>query len=665
MSQFALFLVLGIGAGAVYTLLGLGLVLKYRSSGVVDFGHAAVAMFCAYVYVGLQTRGVLELPWVLLPHEISVGPSQGMPQLVALALALVYSGLLGLLFYVALYRPLRNASALARVGASVGVLLYLQATAVVNFGTFSVASASMFPSSPLVLAGIPVPTDRLWLAAIVIIIAVVLAVVYRVTRFGLATTAVAENERGAALLGWSPNRISAWNWVISTVLAALAGILILPITTLNPGTYTLFIVPALGITLLARFSSFTVTVVAGLALGMFESELTNFQAMWSWLPQTGLQDTASFLVIIVAVVVFAKRLPSRGGVVQLRGPSVGRPRRPFATAGLALAIGGVALIMLAPLYRSALISTLITACLCFSVVVVAGYLGQISLAQSSLSGVSAFMLSHFAQDLGIGFPFGFLLSALCATVLGLVIGLPALRVRGVQFAIVTLAMAAALDSLVFNASWFSGGYTGRTVPSPEIFGVDLGISENGNTLVFGLLVLVIVVLVGLGLALLRNGPIGRRFLAVRSNERAAAAAGINVVRTKLLGFAIAAFVAGVGGALLGYQQATINAQSFSTFTSLTILSIAYIGGVGRIFGALLAGLILASNGLMPTVLSQFFDFGTYQPVIAGLAMMATAVANPDGIATDAQRGFRALAAKVSVLSRNFTSKTKIMEGKYR
>jgi ABC-type branched-subunit amino acid transport system permease subunit len=310
-------------------------------------------------------------------------------------------------------------------------------------------------------------------------------------------------------------------------------------------------------------------------------------------------------------------------------------------------IGVLALLVASSLYRTAIISSMITACICMSVVIITGYVGQISLAQSALSGISAFMLSHIAHGLGLGFPLGLILAALCAVVVGVAIGIPALRVRGVNLAVITLATAAALDALVFNADWFSGGYVGRDVKNPHLFGLDLGISKTGNTFVFGVFVLVIVLLVGVFVARLRNSPAGRMFIAVRSNEHAAASVGVNVAVTKLFAFGISAFVAGIGGGLLAYQSANINAQSFTVFTSLTILAIAYVGGVGRIFGAVLAGLLLAGDGLMPTLLDKLFDFGTYTTVVAGLAMMITAVANPDGIATEMQRGFGQLTGKIA------------------
>ena len=114
------------------------------------------------------------------------------------------------------------------------------------------------------------------------------------------------------------------------------------------------------------------------------------------------------------------------------------------------------------------------------------------------------------------------------------------------------------------------------------------------------------------------------------------------LRTKLFAFGIAAFIAGIGGGLLAYQQQNVNAATFTTFTSLTILAITYVGGVGRITGAIAAGALLSSNGLVPTLLNNLFNFGEYQMLIAGVLLTITAVANPDGMTKEMGAGFTKL-----------------------
>ncbi|HWI72592.1 MAG TPA: ABC transporter permease [Baekduia sp.] len=632
MSSYILFLLLGLGSGAVYGMLALGLVLKHRSGGVVDFGHGAVAMFIAYVYLGLRQDGTLELPWLGIPHSLSLGSAMGTAP--AIIVSLVYAAVFGLILYVLIYRPLRAATPLTRVCASVGTMLALQAIAVLNFGTTAKSTPAILPNKPFQIGDITVPVDRLWFAGIVVVIAVVLAAVYRFTRFGLATRAAAENEQGAALVGLSADRIAAGNWVLATVLAGVAGILIAPVSTVDPSSYTLFIVPALGCALLARFTSFGIAAGAGLVLGMLQSEITKLISVFSWLPQEGLPQALPFLLIVLAMTVFSRGVGARGVVAELKNPSLGRPTRPLATAVMCFVVGTLALVLLHGSLRVALTASIVTTCLALSLVVLTGYVGQVSLAQMSFAGVGAFTLTHIASSHGVPFIVSLLGAALISVPLGLLIGLPALRLRGVNLAVVTLAAAFALDALVFNNDDFSGGLAGREAPSPTLFGWDVGIAHGNDypRVIFGVVALLIVCLVGFLVARLRNGAAGRMFIAVRSNERAAAAIGIDVARTKLMAFAVSAFIAGLGGGLLAYQQQTVSSPSFATFASLSLLAVTYVAGVGRIAGAVVAGVMLSSTGLFVTAMDKAFGVGKYQLLVAGVALTLTAIKQPDGIA---------------------------------
>jgi len=634
-STYLLFLLLGLGGGSVYAILGLGLVLKYRSTGVVDFAQGAVAMYGAYVFIGLRTSGVLQLPWIVLPHQLTLS-SAGLPASTALAITLVYGAALGVVLYLLVYRPLLRAAPLTKVCASVGVMLALEAIAVLNFGTTPTSAPSVLPTGSFVLAGIIVPVSQLYLAGIVIVAAAGLAVAYRYSRFGLATRAGAENDVGAALVGLSANRIAAQNWVLATVLATLSGVLIAPISEVDPTSYTLFIVPALGAALIGRFSSFGVTAGAGLLLGVVQSEIVKLQTVFTWLPQQGLGDGVPFVIILVVMTLSAQRLRSRGLSGSWHNPSIGRPARPAVTAALTFVAGLVAMFLLHGSDRVALMASLVSICLCLSLVVLTGYVGQVSLAQMSFAGISAFLLSHLSQNWGVPFPFSLLLAAAAAVPVGILIGLPALRVRGVNLAVITLAAAAAVDALVFNPTWFSGGLGGRTVPAPTLFGVNLGVAEGNSypRAIFGVLLLLIVTLVGLSVARMRNSATGRMLIAVRSNERAAAAAGIRVAPAKLFAFALSAFIAGLAGGLLGYLQGNVSAPTFGVFTSLGLLAIAYVAGIGRVAGAVIAGLLMSANGLFVNFLNEHLSIGQYQTIVAGVALALTAIKNPDGVASE-------------------------------
>jgi ABC-type branched-subunit amino acid transport system permease subunit len=632
MSSWILFLLLGLGSGAVYGILALGLVLKHRAAGVIDFGHGAVAMFIAYVYLGLREDGKLQFPWVIIPHEITLGSTVSTAP--AIVLSLVYAAVLGAVMYWLIYRPLRTATALTRVCASVGTMLALEAIAVLNYGTTAKSTPSILPTHPLQIGGLTVPSDRLWFAGIVIVLAAVLAAVYKRTRFGLATRASAENETGAALIGLSADRIGTGNWVIATVMAGLAGILIAPVSTVDPTSYTLFIVPALGVALVARFTSFGVACAAGLVLGMLQSEITKLLSVWSWLPQQGLPEALPFLLIMIAMTLLSRGVGARGAVGESHNPALGRPTRPYITTLICFVAGVIVLVLLQGSLRAAFMASIASICLSLSLVVLTGYVGQVSLAQMAFAGLSGFELSHLAGGAGIPFPWSMLLASFIAVPLGVLIGLPALRLRGVNLAVVTLAAAFAIDALLFNDDSFSGGLQGSNIPSPTIFGWNIGIAQGNSypRVIFGVFLLVVVCLVGLLVARLRNAPAGRMFIAVRSNERAASAVGINVARTKLLAFGLSAFIAGLGGCLFAYQQQTISPPSFAVFTSLSLLAITYVASVGRIAGAVVAGVMLSGTGLMVSALDKAFSIGKYQLVVAGVLLTLTAIKQPNGIA---------------------------------
>jgi ABC-type branched-subunit amino acid transport system permease subunit len=645
-SIYLLFLLLGLGAGSVYALLGLGMVLKYRSTGVIDFAQGAVAMFGAYVFVGLHGKGVLEAPWIVLPHEFQV-TSTGMPVFPALLVTLVYGTVLGLIVFYLVYRPLLRAAPLTKVCASVGVMLALEAIAVLNFGTTAQSAPPILPSTAIRMGGIAFPSDRIYLAGIVIIAAAALAAVYRFSRFGLATRAGAENETGAALIGISSTGIAARNWTIATLLATLSGVLITPISSLDPTSYTLFVVPALGAVLIGQFRNFWWTAAAGLGLGILQSELIKLETVWTWLPQQGLADGVPFLIILVTMTVSARRIGSRGDTGALRNPSLGRPSRPIATSLIAFCLGAILLVVLHGAMRAAFMASLITVCVALASVVLTGYVGQVSLAQMSFAGMGAFILTHLVSDLHVPFPFSLLLAAAAVVPLGLLIGLPALRVRGVSLAVVTLAAAAALDALVFSNAGFSGGLGGRSVGSPTLFGIDLGIARGHDypRVVFGILLLVVVTIVGYCVARLRTSATGRMLVAIRSNERAAASVGIRVAPVKLYTFAVSSFIAGLAGSLLAYEQGTVSSASFTVQTSLALLAIAYVAGIGRIAGAVIAGVMFASDGLFVSLLDKTLHVGQYQTIVAGIALAFTAIQNPDGVASEVA-GEKGLAPRI-------------------
>jgi ABC-type branched-subunit amino acid transport system permease subunit len=643
------YLLLGLGAGGVIAVLALGVVMTQRAAGVVNFAHAAVGTYLAFAFYEFRETGDLVLPLVGVPHRIFLLPRPTVAT--ALVVLAVVAAALGLVLHLLVFRPLRTAPALARLVASIGLFLWFWSVVGLNWTT-TPAVRPVLPTDNVVVLGRLVGVDRLALAGLAVLVAAAVWALGRHTRFGLATTASAENDKGAVLSGLDPDRIAAANWMLATVLAGAAvtlGAQVIPLDALNN---SLLIVPALAAALLGGFRSAPAVAAAGLGIGAVQSELLNLRSDLTWLPDVGWQQGLPFLIILVVLAVRGRALPGRGEPAGVRYPAAPPPRHLGpVTAVLVVGAAGV-LVLAAPEWRAALITTSILAVLALSVVVVTGFVGQISLASYAFAGVAAFAMVRLT-DAGVPFPVAPLLGAALAGALGWVVGLPAVRVRGMGLAIVTLGAAVAISELLFRWDAFVGSVAGTDVPEPTLGPVDLTIRAPGDAYpraAFGLLCVAVLAVAAVAVANLRRSGTGLRWLAVRSNERAAAAAGVDVARAKLAAFSTSAVLAGLGGCLLAYQRLTITADSFGVFNSLSLLALTYLAGIAVVPGALTAG-VLAPLGLLAVALGQ--DAGqpsSYQFAVSGLLLVVVAVLSPDGLcgmarsAADRLRGRRAGAA---------------------
>jgi ABC-type branched-subunit amino acid transport system ATPase component/branched-subunit amino acid ABC-type transport system permease component len=623
------FLLLGLGNGAVFAALALALVVTYRSSGVLNFATGALSLYAAYTYAFLR-QGVLLILIPGLPKSVRLASSLGFVPAFAITLAL--QALLGAVLYVAIFRPLRNHRVVAKAVASLGVLTLLTAAADQRVGTQQVLVSSIFPTHTYTIGGIHVIGDRLWFAVTIVGVALGLSLVYRYTRFGLATRAVAETEEGALVSGLSPDRIALSNWAISAVIAGVAGVLISPLVSLLPGTYTLFIVPALAAAVLGRFSSIMPAVFGGLAIGMLQSEAVFLQSRYTWMPQSGTAELIPLILVLVVLVVRGRPLPTRGSLLQQTLGRAPRPKSLLVPLAVGVSAGVAAVLVLQGNDRAALITSLIFAVIALSLVVITGLVGQVSLAQLTLAGTAGFLLSTLGYTWGIPFPIAPILAAAGATVIGVVVGLPALRIRGILVAVVTLIFAVAIEAFWFENNDLDGGSGGKKIPTPRLFGINLGIGKGTAypRAEFGLLCLVVLTLVAIGVAKLRTSRLGSAMLAVRANERSAAAAGISVVRVKLVGFGIAAFIAGLGGCLIAYQQTNVTFQSFDALAGLGLFTVAFLAGITSVSGGILAGLI-AADGLLLAWLNRAVSVGDWYGILSGIGVIIVVIVNPEGV----------------------------------
>ncbi len=639
MTHIIEFILLGLGPGALIAGLALSILLTYRGTGAINFAAGTIAVFAAYVFYGLKTGGYLFFSWLSFGGPWAVLP--------AVLVAIAASVLIGVITEFAVWRPMRRSPPLAKLLASMGIFITLQSIIVLRFGGTGQLAPPVFEhlgNTQFTIFGASAPADRIALFVIILLIAVALWAIYRYTRFGLSTRAAQESEEHAVFAGLSPARLSLTNTIMASAVAGGLGVLAASQTQLDPLTIPLTVIPALGAALLANFTSFPVAMAAGVGLGILESELTYAQSL-SWFPTDlahqplpGVSDLLFFVVIIVATLWRGASLPDRGTIAERRLPPAPTPKSIGRPAGISLAVLVVAFLVLPFDFRQALTNSLIGIVVCLSLVVIIGFVGQISLLQVALAGVSGFVISKLAGGIGIGFPLGLIVGVVAAIAFGMITALPALRIRGVNLAIVTLAGAQALYSFGFEDARWGGGLSTLPVKSPHLFSLNLGPSAdfpiNGGvpSPVFGLVCAIATILCAMLVAAVRRSGLGRQMLAVRSNERAAAAAGISVRSVKLKGFALASGIAGLAGGLYAYNYGAVGAGQFSLVLALTFIAFAYIGGITSVRGAIFAG-VGVTEGVLGHALDKWVDIpGDWQVLLGGVFMVFVLVRSPGGLA---------------------------------
>ncbi len=610
MEAFFNFAVLGLGLSAAYVLLGNGLVTIYRGSGVLNFAHGAYAMAAAFMFYELNQN-----------HHWSYGA--------AFVVSIVFITLVGVLTHLLIMRPLRHASPLSRLIATLGLLLLLQGIGTLRYGSNFFHVPSALPTRVFHLGWLTVPSAQLVLFGIAFVLTAGLSIVSRWSVLGLAMTAVSENQRTVSILGRSPDVIATITWGLGAALAGAAGILVVPLAGLTVTGLTLTIVAAMAASMPGRFSSYWLTLVFGVVIGIAQSESGNYA---STVP--GVSDAVPFFVILVVLILHRNALPVRAHLLE-RLPRLGTGRIMIKTT---LAVVAVVVVLVATVLPDNLIGS-VTVQECFALlllgtVVVTGYAGQLSLGSFAVAGIGAFFAGRVVAADHWPFLGALVLGVVGSFIVGGVLGLIALRARGIGLAVVTLGFALAVYAMLFSNSDYTGALAGTKVGSPKLFGLNLDpIAHPARFAIFCLLALV---LASVGVANLRRGRAGRRMIAVRSNERAAASLGIYVSGTKLWAFAISSALAGLAGILIGFQNHVIVYTSFDPLTSINVVAWATVGSVGSVPGTVL-GAGLAPNSVIGYVLNRL-GIDSWLTIIAGLAVILVLIQNPDGIAQGMAEG---------------------------
>lgn len=671
------FVFIGIVVGSIYALYGLGLTVVYKATRVPNFAQGAIGTTVAFVFykvwggsgVRLAVREhsgfYFQIPF-LGGHSwahFSFQPP-ALPAWAAFVVAMGVAAGLGLIV-ARIMRPFARATTVSLMIVSFGILAVLEG---LDYNTFSGYSTNVHPLIPLdkstthIVAGFNFNNEQLMIIAVTLVLTVAVAAFFRRTHLGVAIRAVADDRQVSQLLGINANTVSRVSWILGSMLAGIAGILITPLIGLDLGVLTNLIVFGFIASLFGGFRSLVGTLAGGLVLGVVEQlVIASPLGKLSSLPP--LQDVVAFLVLVVllmlrprwifsgirvdeesgvggAGVAFGGQAPAEDRIrAWLRkGPALWLILQDWKTARWVLGIGGMAAVMIIPIFTSGYWSTVLASGIIFalvglSVVILTGWAGQVSLAQYAFVGVGAYTAAILQGTAHLPFWLVVPLTVLVSVPFSLLIGIPSLRLRGFFLALVTLAFAVALDTDLFlsnaleNHNSILGSTAGSTAHRPFSF--------TSEVFYMGLAVALACFFVAYNL---RRSRTARAFLAIRDSEPTAIAFGINPTAYKLLAFCIGGGVAAAAGAVFAYLYVNMDPTEFLFITGVTFIGYGILTGIAELFGAVLVGFLFA---VLPQITATPIN-GVNQTVLIlqGVLLVLTVYSYPSGLAGFMKRLFR-------------------------
>jgi ABC-type branched-subunit amino acid transport system ATPase component/ABC-type branched-subunit amino acid transport system permease subunit len=567
----------GVLQGLTYGVIAIGLILIYRSTRVINFAIVEMGAFAAAVLARLVVNWGVDY-WIALPACVIVG------------------GLLGAGIELVVVRRLFRSPRVVLFVATIGLaqlLLFFQFE-LPKFDTY--ASFPTAFSFTWQFAGLYIRSEHLLVLVAVPILAIVLTVFLNHTKYGVAIRASAANPDAARLSAISPKKMSTLVWTIAGLLAALGMILTVPLSgatatetiTLGPGVLLRAIVAAL----IGSMWSMPRAVVGGVAIGITEALL-----FYNYPSQVGLLDGVLFVAVLVILLVTGRRDRDTDHVdawsfsprvrpvpANLQGLWLVR-NLPRLGTGLAFFAAAVfPFVVTRPSQQLLFSRVLLYAIVTLSLTVLTGWAGQLSLGQFALAGIGAFGTAALVRE-GLSFGVSVLLVTVIGMLVALVIGAPALRLRGLFLAVATLAFAIAVSSWLFRRPFLLPDGLAVRVDRGTVLGIDLASQRT-----YYFLCLFVLAVSVLFVVRIRRSGVGRSFIAVRDNEQSAAAVALSPVRTKLIAFVIAGGLASLAGGLFAGLLVNFAPERFDAAESLSVVAMAVIGGLSSIPGAVLGAL---------------------------------------------------------------------------
>ena len=594
-------MILALTFGCLNALYAIGLVLIYRATRIINFAHAGFG-------------GVAGVLMLLLANELR------WPYLLALAAGLAAALTLGAVCELFFVRRFAKAPRLVLTVATIGIGQLLLGVALVIpnfFGPAEDVQRSIFsgldsPWSDVSVEWFPAifTGDHLALMAITVVVLGGMAAFFRFSSVGIAVRASAENEDKAALLGINTKTLSTLVWVLAAGLSGIAAVMQVPMNGITSaavaGVGSGLLLRALAAAVIAKMEDLPLAVTTAIAISIFE------RSVFFAFSRTDIVDLAVLLVILGGLLVQRKRI-ARGedtGIAswtateeirpvpkELVGlPAVRKAARRFAIVGavVALAYPWVA----SPSQTNTGSLFVIYGVVAVSLVILIGWGGQVSLGQFAFVAVGALVGGALTSRWNIWFPIAMVAASFVGAGVAVLLGLPALRIKGLFLAVTTLGFSIVTATVVLNDRYF-GWLLPDVVNRPKFAFVDT--EDERSFYYLSVLCLLLAVFLAKGL---RQSRTGRALIAMRDNERAAQSFSINLVRTRLATFALSGFIASMAGVLFAHHQHAVSQQAFLPDQSIQMFIMAVIGGLGSVSGVLLGPLYI---GLVKVLLPAEFQ----------------------------------------------------------
>lgn len=578
-------IILGIVVGLSYGLLAVGLILIYRSSRVINLAHGELGAACAAVVALLVNN-------------------YGLPYWLAALCGIALGAVLGGLVEVTVIRRLSKSPRFLLLVATLGVAqLFLFITFRVNGAITGRNTLARFPtpfSRTVELGPLVLGPSELSILVIAPLATLLIAAFFRLTSFGVAVRATAENGDSARLVGVPTKRVSTFVWGIAGLLSATTALLLSPGKglTVSESLGPDLLVRALAAAVLARMTSLPKAVAAGVVIGVIEKTV-----LWNY--EVGEVELVLFVVVLGALLLQQRSKgrdtdASSWSLVEIVRPLAPRLAalpwvRPLGYVSVAIVLAAAAAL---PLVLSNSQTYLLTTVVAFaiaalSVTVLTGFAGQISLGQIAFFGIGAAVSYQLTYQLYVPFTLALVLSGLVGAACSIAIGIPALRVKGLFLTVSTLGFALVVRKWLLHQTFLAG--SGVIATRPYVGPLDFAGQKAYYLLALGGLVFAVV----LTRNVLRSG-VGRNLLAIRDNEAQGSAFTVSPTRTKLYGFAAAGFLAAFAGAIYGHGIELFNEGSFEVADSLRLVAMTVIGGLGSIPGTIAgAFFVVGTDRLIP------------------------------------------------------------------